>query len=199
MFQLNFSPSGEPGRDLNTSAIERFIEYDPENLEKLIMQVNQMNNYIANLEQSLDELETKIRAYQKIILKYESIFNEEIGIYRLQKSKLTTLQEAFHRQELFSKEIEQQLSNFINDYLQQKNTKNLFSTIKRILLRFCHQNQLHQTTTDSRIADIEDAIHNKQQLLERFQTDVKNCKKKIPLAIATSKTESMVFTQAVGI
>jgi chromosome segregation ATPase len=200
VFQYNLNLSREPGTDqIPGDTIGRFIKYDPDNLEKLIMQVNQMDNYISNLEKSLAELDRKVKAYQRIILKYESIFHEEISLYRLQKSKLTALQEAFQRQELFSKELEQQLSNLITNYLEHQESPNRITPIRRILSRYCHQNQLHRSSINSQMVEIESAIHDKQRLLERFQSDVKNCKKKIPLSIGSSKSETRPLQQAVAV
>ena len=180
----------KPGNEPDTSVIDGIFDYESDNSEKIELKVSQMNNQIQNLEKSIGELQAKVKAYHDIILKYESIFREEILLYRLQKSKLTTMKEAFHNQELFTKEIEQHVSSYITPLPQQDNK---FSSFKRIILRFFHQNRLNQSHTNLKISEIEDLINKKQQLLERFQTDVKNWKKKISLSISSSEPRQIAL------
>ena len=162
-------------------------------------QVNHLNTYNSSLEKSLGELEAKVKAYQGIMLKYESIFREEILLYRLEKSKLTAVQEAFQGYELFAKEIEQQISIFLTDFSPGNNQPNKISTFKRILLRFFHQNRLNHSSTDKKLNDIDNLINQKQQMLERFHTDIKNWKKKLRVSLPSSNSQPMQLKQAVSL
>ncbi len=181
MYSLNVATYRKPGNEPDTSAMSGIFDYEQKKSEKLEQKVDQMNSHIKNLEQSIDQLQAKVKAYNDIILKYESIFREEILLYRLQKTKLTTMQDAFHNQQLFTKEIEQQVTSYINETLKLKKNN---STFKRIILRFIHQNKRNQCNTNNKISEIEDLINKKHQLLERFQTEVKNWNKKLSMSIA---------------
>jgi len=171
---MNLSVYSKPGNKHDPSAINGIFNYDVKKSEKYQVKVDEMNSQIKNLENSLGKLQAKVQAYHDIILKYESVFREELLLYRLQKSKLTTIQEAFHDQELFTKEIEQHIASYINDPPPQ-NTK--YSSFKRIILRFFRQNRLNQSTADTKISEMEQLINKKQQLLEKFQSDIRNWKK----------------------
>lgn len=191
MHNFNFSLYRKPGPEPDPATLHGILDHDPDNSNKFMVQVNQMNNYVENLEKSLGELKSKIKAYQDLILKYESIFREEVLLYRLHKSELTTMKEAFCCQESFTKEIEQQISTFIHNSSQQQD--NRFSSFKRIILRFFHQNRLNQNQANSKISEIENLINKKQQLLERFQTDVKNWKKRLSLALPASDSQQITL------
>jgi hypothetical protein len=184
VYSLNVATYRKPGNEPDTSAMSGIFDYEQKKSEKFEQKVDQMNSHIKNLEQSIDQLQAKVKAYNDIILKYESIFREEILLYRLQKTKLTTMQDAFHNQQLFTKEIEQHVTSYINETLKLKK-KN--STFKRIILRFIHQNKRNQCNTNNKISEIEDLINKKHQLLERFQTEVKNWNKKLSMSIAPKK------------
>ena len=190
MYSLNVAMYRKPGNEHDTSAIDGIFNYEPNDSEMLELKVNSMNNQINNLEKSLGELQAKVKAYHDIILKYENIFREEILIYRLQKSKLTTMQEAFHNQELFTKEIEQQVTSYIFPTPQQDNK---FSSFKRIIVRFFRQNRLNQSNANTKISEIEELIDKKQQLLEKFQTDIKNWKKKLSIALPASEPQQIAL------
>lgn len=166
------------------------FDYEQKKSEKLEQKVDQMNSHIKNLEQSIDQLQAKVKAYNDIILKYESIFREEILLYRLQKSKLTTMQDAFHNQELFTKEIEQHVTSYLRDALKQRKNS---STFKRILLRFFHQNKLNQCNTNNKISEIEDIINKKHQLLERFQAEIKNWDKKSSISMVAAERSQITL------
>lgn len=174
MYSMNLSVYSKPGKEQDPSAINGIFNYDVNYSEKSRIKVDEMNSQIKNLEKSLGELRTKVQAYHEIILKYESVFREELLLYRLQKSKLTTIQDAFHDQELFTKEIEQHIASYLNES-PPKNTR--FSSFKRIILRFFRQNRLNQSTANTKISEIEQLIDKKQQLLEKFQSDIENWKK----------------------
>lgn len=190
MYSLNVAMYRKPGNEPNSSAIDGILEYESNNSEVLELTVNQMNNQIKNLENSIGKLRAKVKAYHDLILKYESILREEILLYRLQKSKLTTMQEAFHDQELFAKEIEQHVTFYINNATQQSHNH---STFKRIVLRFFHQNRHNQSNVNMKISEIEELIYKKQQLLDRFQTDIKNWNRKLSIAIATSDPKQIAL------
>lgn len=188
MYSLNVATYRKPGNEHGSSAINGIFNYDVNNTENYRIQVDEMNSQIKNLESSLGDLKSKIKAYQDIILKYESIFREEISLYRLQKSKLSTMQEAFYNQELFTKEIEQHISTYITTPPKQ-NTK--FSSFKRIILRFFNQNKLNRNNANMKISEIQDIIDKKQQLLEKFQTDVQNWKNKSAIALSSSDPQQI--------
>lgn len=185
MFHPNHSLDRGPGHEPSVSVMNGiFRPNKSDNSEKLMVRVNQMNAHIENLKKSLSELEDKLKAYQNIIIEYESIFHEEISLYRLQKTKLAAMQEAFQDQESFTKEIEQQVSTFITKNTQQKDQ---LSSFKRIVHRFFHQNKFNQTNTNVKISEIEELITSKQKLLEKFQSDVKNWSKKVSISFAPAK------------
>ncbi len=174
MYSMNLSVYSKPGNEHDASSINDIFNYDVNNSEKSRIKIDEMNSQIKNLEKSLGELRAKVQAYHDIILKYESIFREELLLYRLQKSKLTTIQDAFHDQELFTKEIEQHISSYLNES-PPKNTRH--SSFKRIMLRFFRQNRVNQSTANTKISEIEQLINKKQQLLDKFQSDIQNWKK----------------------
>ena len=188
MYSLNVATYQKPGNEHGSSAINGIFNYDVNSKENYRIQVDEMNNQIKHLEKSIGDLKSKVKAYQDIILKYESIFREEISLYRLQKSKLTTMQEAFLNQELFAKEIEQHISTYIAIPSKQK-TK--FSSFKRIILRFFNQNKLNQNNANIEISEIQNLIDKKQQLLEKFQMDVENWKTKSALTISSSDPQQI--------
>lgn len=191
MYSLNVAMYRKPGNEANSSAIDGILEYGSKNLTKIeSATVDEMNNQIKNLENSLGELRAKVKAYHDIILKYESVFREEILLYRLQKTKLTTMQQALHNQELCTKEIEQHVTSYLNDKSQKNNH---YSAFKRIVLRFFNQNKHNQSNTTLKISEIEELINKKQQLLDKFQSEIKNCNKKLPLAISASDSQQLVL------
>lgn len=171
---MNLSVYSKPGNKHDASAISGIFNYNVNNSEKYRTKVDEMDSQIKSLEKSLGELRAKVQAYHDIILKYESVFREELLLYRLQKSKLATIQEAFHDQELFTSEIEQHIASYINDASPQHSK---YSSFKRIILRFFRQNRLNKSTADTKISEIEQLIDKKQQLLEKFQSDIRNWKK----------------------
>lgn len=157
----------------DTAANDSLLKFDLSNSESIELKIGQMNNQIRSLEKSIGELQAKVKAYRDIILRYETAFREEISLYKLQKCKLATLQAAFLHQQNFAKEIEQQLNSYLNE--TPPHQKSAHSTFRRIILRFFHQNKLNQNCTNLKISEIERIIHQKQQLLEQFQEDVRNC------------------------
>ena len=190
MYSRNVAMYRKPGNEPDTSALDGLLNFESNNSEMLELKVNQMNNQVKSLEKSINELRAKVQAYHDIILKYETVFHEEISLYRLQRTKLTTLKEAFHNQELFTREIEQHVNSYINDTSKQNNT---FSTFKRIVLRFFNQNKLNQCNANLKISEIEELIDKKQQLFERFQTDVKNWNKKLSIAMTATERQQITF------
>jgi len=190
VYNLNVAMYRKPGSERDSSAINGIFDYDANKSKKLRDKVDEMNSQIKHLEKSLGDLQSKVKAYHDIILKYESVFREEIFLYRLQKSKLTTMQEAFQDQELFTKEIEQHISSYITTPSPQ-NTK--LSSFKRIILRFFNQNKLNQSNANMKISQIQELIDKKQQLLEKFQTDVENWKKKSSFPITPSEPQQIAL------
>ena len=191
MFQPNYSIDRGPGHEPSVSVMNGiFRPNKSDNSEKLMVQVNQMNAHIESLKKSLNEMEDKVKAYQNIIIEYESIFNEEISLYRLQKTKLAAMQEAFQEQESFTKEIEQQVSSFLTG---DSHYKNNLSSFKRIVYRFFHQNKFNRSNTNTKLSEIEQLINNKQKLLEKFQADVKNWSKKVSVPFTTSKARQITL------
>lgn len=198
VFRLNLSFNKSQDQLTKDTLLHRFVEFDPENFEKVMKQLTQQKNLIENLEKSNEELEVRLNAFQNIILKYETIFREEISLYRLHKSKLTTIEKAFEKSESFSKEIEQQITTFLEDYSPQDNKISRFDSLKRIILRFFHQNKLNKKDTLSKLMEINDLITNKQALLERYHTDVKNWKKKMSMTFSSPQTSPLI-KQVVGL
>jgi vacuolar-type H+-ATPase subunit I/STV1 len=175
----------KPGHSSYLQTFDQFIDHDGNDSENRTVEGNQMNNQIEKQEKSLGELQAKIREYQNIILKYETFFREEITLFRLQKTKLTTMQEAFQNQELFTKEIEQHISLYITE---QSHQENKYTSFKRIILRFFHQNRFNQSCAHLKISEIEENISKKQRILENLQTEVQNWKQN--RMVRLSPTES---------
>lgn len=167
MSELDINIFNRPGRGSCLHSDHQIVPRDGMDSEHRSFDDNQLHQ----LEKSLMELKDKIREYHNIILKYETFFREEISLFRLQKTKLTTMQEAFQHQELFTKEIEQHISSYIIQHSPQENNH---SSFKRIILRFFHQNRFNQSCAHSKISEIEEIISKKQQLLENLQTEVQN-------------------------
>lgn len=175
----------KPGHGSYLQTFDQFTHHNGNDSENRMVEGNQMNNHTDKQEKSLGELQARITEYQNIILKYETFFREEITLFRLQKTKLTAMQEAFQNQELFTKEIEQHISSYITEQAQQENNH---SSFKRIILRFFHQNRFNQSCAHSKISEIEDIISKKQQILENLQTEVRNWKQN--RMVRLSPTES---------
>lgn len=190
MYSRNVAMYRKPGNEPDPSPLEGLLNFETDKSEILELKVNQMNNQLNSLEKSLGELQAKIKAYHDIILKYETVFHEEISLYRLQKTKLSTLQQAFENQELFTKEIEQHITSYLSETPKPGHS---FSTFKRIIVRFFHQNKLNQCHTNLKISEIEELINKKQQLLERFQSEVKSWTKKLPMTIPANERPPITF------
>ncbi|MCI0495214.1 hypothetical protein L0Z72_09395 [candidate division KSB1 bacterium] len=188
MNNLDINIFDKPGHCSCLHSIDQIFEHDGS--KNRMVEDNQMNNHIDNLERSLGELQAKIREYQNIILKYETFFREEITLFRLQKTKLTTMQEAFQNQELFTKEIEQHISSYI---IEQSHQENTHSSFKRIILRFFHQNRFNQSCAHLKISEIEEIISKKQQILEKLQTEVQNWKQNRPIRLSATEPSQLAL------
>jgi len=198
VFRLNLSFNKGLGHAHKDSLMNRFVEFDPQNFEKVMNQISQQRSLIESLEKNNSELEERLTAFQNIILEYESIVREEISLYRLQKSKLTTIEKAFEESESFGKEVEQQITTFIDSYSPQETIHDKFDSLKRIIFRFFHQNKVNKKDTLTKLTEINELICNKQQLLDRFQLDVKCWKKNMSLSLNASKPTPKI-KQAVGL
>jgi len=178
----------KPSHSSCLHSVDQIFEHDGS--ENRMVEDNQMNNHIDNLERSLGELQAKIREYHNIILKYETFFREEITLFRLQKTKLTKMQEAFQNQELFTKEIEQHISSYI---IEQSHQENNHSSFKPIILRFFHQNRFNQSNANLKISEIEEIISKKQQLLENLQTEVQNWKQNRSIRLSPTEPSQLAL------
>jgi len=187
---LDINIFDKPGHSSCLHSFDQIFEDDGNDSENHTAEGNQMNNHIDKLEKSLGELQAKIREYHNIILKYETFFREEITLFRLQKTKLTTMQEAFLNQELFTKEIEQHISSYI---IEQSHQENNHSSFKRIILRFFHQNRFNQSNANLKISEIEEIISKKQQLLENLQTEVQNWKQNRPIRLSPTEPSQLAL------
>lgn len=179
----------KPGHSSCLQAFDQLTDHNGNDSENRMVEGNQMNNHNDKIEKSLGELQAKITEYQNIILKYETFFREEITLFRLQKTKLTAMQEAFQNQELFTKEIEQHISSYITEQSHQENNH---SSFKRIILRFFHQNRFNQSCAHLKISEIEEIISKKQRILENLQTEVQNWRQN--RMVRLSPTESTQIT-----
>ena len=187
---MNISICEKPYHNNCKQAFDQIFEHNSNDSINRTVEGNQMNNRIDKLEQSLGELQARIREYHKIILKYETFFREEITLFRLQKTKLTTMQEAFQSQELFTKEIEQHISNYIAEHVHQQNN---YSTFKRIIIRFFHQNRFNQSNANLKISEIEEIISKKQQLLENLQREVQNWRQNRSIRLAPTEPSQLAL------
>lgn len=190
MNDLDINIFDRPGHNSCLRSYDNIFEHDANDPENHTVEGNQMNNHIDKLEKSLGELQAKIREYHNIILKYETFFREEITLFRLQKTKLTAMQEAFQNQELFTKEIEQHISSYI---IQHSHQENNHSSFKRIIIRFFHQNQFNQSNANLKISEIEEIITQKQRLLENLQTEVQNWKQARSFRLAQTEPSQLAL------
>ena len=192
MFRLNLHFKA-PGQDPNNIQLEKIYEYYPQKKKQLRVKVEQMNSHIAILEKSLKESEEKANQYKNIILKYDSVLHEEINLYRLQKSKIETIKDAYNSNEIFMQDIKNQLCSLIELSSQNQESPPKISPLKRIFVRFFHQKELNQKFTDEKLLEIEQVINEKQQLLDSFYTELKTANNP-PLISASKKnhqSESM--------
>ncbi len=190
MYNLDVAMFRTAAKNSDTAASDSFLKFDLNNSETIELKIGQMNNQIRNLEKSIGELQAKVKAYHDIILRYETAFREEISLLKLQKCKLATLQAAFLHQQNFAREIEQQINSYLNE--APSHQQSAHSTFRRIILRFFHQNKLNQSNTNLKISEIERIIHQKQQLLERFQADVRNCNENL-LRISSPERQQLAL------
>ncbi|MBD3288858.1 hypothetical protein GF337_08660 [candidate division KSB1 bacterium] len=155
--------------------IDNIVEYNPQNIENVLQKFDRLTEYIDNLEKSLKAAETKSLAYEDILHKYERIFKEEITVYRLHKSNISVLNKTFNENELFLHEIENQIRSFVSsDTEKPKNHNERISSVRRILSRFFHQNELHKSRVQQKINELNETIEQKNRLVERMHGEIEN-------------------------
>lgn len=154
--------------------INKIVEYNPINIENVLQKYNKLTQYINNLEKSLKAAETKTLAYEDILQKYERIFKEEITVYRLHKSNISVLNQTFNENELFLHEIENQIRSFVNTGTEKTHNNERISSVRRILTRFFHQNELHKSRVQQKIDELNETIEQKNRLVERMHGEIEN-------------------------
>ena len=155
--------------------INKIVEYNPKNIDNVLQKYNKLTQYINNLEKSLKAAETKSLVYEDILQKYERIFKEEITVYRLHKSNISVLNQTFNENELFLHEIENQIRSFVNNGNEKSNNNERVSSVRRILTRFFHQNELHKSRVQQKIDELNETIEQKNRLVERMHGEIENC------------------------
>lgn len=154
--------------------INKIVEYNPINIENVLQKYDKLTQYINNLEKSLKAAETKTLAYEDILQKYERIFKEEITVYRLHKSNISVLNQTLNENELFLHEIENQIRSFVSTGTEKPNSNERVSSVRRILTRFFHQNELHKSRVQQKIDELNETIEQKNRLVERMHGEIEN-------------------------
>ena len=151
-----------------------YVEYNPQNIEKVLKKFDELTSYINSLEKSLKAAENKTNTYEDMLHKYEKMFKEEIALYRLHKSNVSVLNQTFNENELLIHEIQQQIRAFVDtEYVEENDDRKI--TFKRILSRFFHQNELHKFRVQQRLCELDETIEKKNRMLERMQGEIKTC------------------------
>lgn len=185
MFHKNYF-FRKPGQSCKSSAA---LHTDPHQLQKLMVKVNRLNSDNTVLQQRLQEKEEKIRTYLTLLLQYEQVLREEIALYKLQHTKIKTIEDAYHSYEIFIKDIDKQIELFLESFNSAPNIINQISPIKRILIRFIHQKVFNESAAEHRLTELQDLIAEKQKLISSFQSDVKHLKNKNDTTIQDSKSQ----------
>jgi len=159
------------------------IEYNPQNIERLLQKYSEQNQYINNLENSLKEAENKSTILEDIIFRYEKIVREEIALYRLHKSNFSVLSRTYNENELLIDEIQHQLHSFITTSSKSEEV----TPFKRIFTRFFHQNELYKSRVSQKMVEIDETIEKKNRLLERMQSEMQNWNNSKPRLLSSQQ------------
>ncbi|MCD4666113.1 MAG: hypothetical protein K8R68_12650 [Bacteroidales bacterium] len=190
MFSLNLF-SRKPGHEPNFIPVGNLYEFAPHKIKQLMVEVDQLNSYIATLEKSIKKREEKNNAYKNIIVKYDSVIREDISVHKLQKVKIETIEDAYNNYEIFMKEIADQIFSLTESFPKKQKPPTCPSPLKRILLRFIHQKELNQKLTDNKLDEIKQVINKKQQLLETYHSDLDTLKNKMPESLSKTCSQSL--------
>jgi len=139
-----------------------------------MVKVKQLNSNIAALNKRLQEKEDKLERCLLILQRTEKIFREEISLYRLQKVKIETLEDAYHNDLAFMKDIENQLNIFSQENVKIRQIRRDTTAFKRIITRLYHQKEFDKALTQKRIDEIEQLISDKLQSMMSFQAELDN-------------------------
>jgi hypothetical protein len=155
------------------NSMNEYVEYNPQNLENILLKVEQLNKYIAHLESSLKAAENKKDSYKNILMKYKEILDEQLKLYQLHRSNMYMLNETMKENEVFMLELEQEFLSYVNSQSENtdKNEKSL--SFKRIMLRFIQQNKMSKLQLKEKLTELNETIEQKNRLIERMQNEVK--------------------------
>lgn len=152
--------------------MSEYVEYNPQNLENILIQVEQLNKYIGHLESSLKAVENKKNSCEKIVSKYNEILREQLKLYHIHRSNIFMLNETIKDNEVFIRELEQEFMNFIDSSTEKKVKQEKALSFKRIMLRFFQQNKMSKSQLKEKLAELNETIEQKNRLIERLHNEV---------------------------
>mgnify|MGYP000095648646 CR=1 FL=1 len=156
--------------------------------KQLMVKVEQLSKNLSRFESRLQTEEQQAAACFRMLFKYEKIICELISLYRLQISKIEIIENSYHCHESFIKDVEKHIDSFIKNEKFDLDNFDDISPLKRILLRFLHQNTFNEMLTRKKITELEQLISEKQQLIFSFQNDLKHLKNNGSITAKTKKS-----------
>lgn len=153
-----------------------YVEYNPQNIETILVKFHRLHDQVTVLENSLKNAEDRSNYFEDLLAKFKTMFNDELTLFKLYKSHIFLLNQTVRENELFIKELDRELKNYFesSEHDQNEHDKEKFQTFKRIILRFFHQNNLCKSLLKQKIVDLNENIEHKNQLLEKIQDEIKS-------------------------
>jgi hypothetical protein len=148
------------------------VEYNPQNVENILLKFNELDEYVTNLENSLKLAEQKTNRYEDVLQKYKKVFKEEIMLYNLHKSNISVLTQKVSENDLFIIEIQRQIESLLENDTDNEVDEEQLVSFRRIFSRFFHQNEIFKIRTQQKISEINEAIDQKNRQLERMNIEI---------------------------
>lgn len=179
-------------------ANSEYVEYNPQNIENILLKFHRMNKQVSALEHSLKDAEEKSTFYENLFTKFKSIFNEELALFKLYKSHIFLLNQTVRENELFIKELDRELKEYFDspEHDVNERSKEKFTSFKRVILRFFHQNNMTKSMLKQKLSDLNESIEHKNKLLEKIQEEIQTYYNP-PTPLNLQKNE-LKLKQAVG-
>lgn len=150
------------------------------------------------MEKSLKNAENRSNYYEDLFIKFQTMFNDELTLFKQYKSHIFLLNQTLRENELFIKELDRELKDYFesSDHNNNEEDKEKFMSFKRIVLRFFHQNNLSKSMLKQKLIDLNENIERKNHLLEKLQDEISSFyNPSSPLKLQKNKIE---LKQAVG-
>ncbi len=163
---------------------EQSVQYNPEKIESILKEFDELSTYATDLEKLLQIAEKKTHAYEDILQKYQRLFQEQINAYQLQETDLSLLTRNYDDNESFLQEIQHHLQVFAK---RQSESDEQECVLSRLLERFFHQNELYKMRTRKKLTELNEAIEQKRRMLERIQSDLVSWDRHVQPAIAKNE------------